>query len=93
VDRLQIERTGGLGGFGGPHLKSSGEVALSNLPAAQRAAIESLFNRSDLAAPHGAGDVPVYHITRQTPSGTQTIHVPENLAPDIVRNSVKDRLE
>jgi hypothetical protein len=95
VDRLRIEKKGGLANFGGSSakIKSQGELNLSTLPPAQRQAVESLFGRSDLVAPRGSGDVPVYHMTRETPSGTQTIQVPENLAPDVVKKSVTDRLE
>ena len=44
VDRLKIEKKGGVAGFGGHHLKSRGELALSDLSAADRAALEALFN-------------------------------------------------
>jgi hypothetical protein len=43
MDRLHIERVGGLAGFGGPHLKSRGELELSDLSPADKQAVEGLF--------------------------------------------------
>jgi hypothetical protein len=95
MDRVQIERIGGLAGFGGPHLKSRGELALSDLSAADRQAVEGLFKEPQKAAPAPPGPVHPfrYLITRQTASGPQTIEVPESAVPAVVRDSVKDVLE
>jgi hypothetical protein len=91
VDRLQIEKKGGVAGFGGPHLKSRGELALSDLSAADRAALEALFNHPQKA---GVADEHIYSITRQTPAGPQTIdNVPESAVPEALRKSVKDVIE
>ena len=95
MERLQIERVGGLAGFGGPHLKSRGEVAISDLSPADRQAVERLF-----ADPHGAQpadprerDAFRYRLTRQTPAGAQTVEVPGNAVPAALRDSVRDVLE
>jgi len=91
VDRLKIERVGGFAGFGGPHLKSRGEVALSDLSAADQKAVESLFadpNKGPAAHP-GQADSFSYRITR----GATTIEVPEHAVPSTIKNSVKDVLE
>jgi hypothetical protein len=95
VDRLQIERLGGFAGFGGPHLKSRGELALSDLSPADRQAIEDLFRDPQKAKPTHPGEADAfrYRITRQTAAGTQTIEVPGNAVPAAVRDSVKDSLE
>jgi hypothetical protein len=94
-DRLRVERIGGLAGFGGPHLKSRGEVVLSDLSLADRQAIESLFNNPQRShpSPPGAADGYRYELTRQTAAGTKTIEVSEDALPASVRDSVKDVLE
>jgi hypothetical protein len=91
VDRLKIERVGGVAGFGGPHLKSRGEVALSDLPAADQKVIDQLFAdpKKTPAARSGQADAFSYRITR----GAQTIEVPEHAVPPTIKNSVKDVLE
>jgi hypothetical protein len=91
VDRLKIERVGGLAGFGGPHLKSRGEVALSDLSSAERQSVEAMFEDPGKVppAPRGQADAFRYKITR----GTRTIEVPEHAVPATIKNSVKDVLE
>lgn len=95
MDRLEIERLGGLAGFGGPHLKSRGEMALSDLSPADRQTVDELFKQPDKAVlePLGAGDVFRYRITRHTVEGAQTIELPENAVPAALRESVRDVLE
>lgn len=91
MDRLKIERVGGLAGFGGPHLKSRGELALTDLSAADHKTVEALFANPKAAgaAPPGQADAFRYRITR----GTETIEVPEHAVPAAIRNSVKDTLD
>ena len=91
MDRLKIERVGGVAGFGGPHLKSRGEVTLSDLPAADQKTVESLFaDPGKVSAAHpGQADAFTYRITR----GGKTIEVPEHAVPSTIKNSVKDVLE
>lgn len=92
---MQVERIGGFAGFGGPHLKSRGEVVFSNLSPADRKATESLFNNPQRSQPGqvGAADVFRYRLTRQTTAGAETIEVPEDAVPASVRDSVRDVLE
>ena len=103
VDRLQIEKVGGHG-FGNPlsHLKSRGEVALSDLSPADRQTVEDLFRNLEknpecpekaVPPPRGAADFISYCITRQTAAGAQTIKVPENAVPAALRDSVRDVIE
>lgn len=94
MDRLKIERVGGIAGFGlpGSHLKSRGEVAISDLSPAERSALEAFFDGKDTPAPP-MPDAFRYRITRQTPKGSQTIEIPEDRVPTVIRNSVKDELE
>ena len=95
VDRLQIERVGGLAGFGGPHLKSRGEMALTDLSSTDKQTIERLFKDPSQAKQKNPGqsDAFRYRITRQTSAGPQTIEVPEDVVPYALRNSVKDVIE
>ena len=94
VDRLMIERVGGLAGFGlpGSHLKSKGELAVSELSTADRNAVEALFASKDTPA-QPMPDAFRYRITRHTSAGQQTIEVPEARVPAVLRNSVKDQLD
>jgi hypothetical protein len=92
VTRLRIERLGGFVGFGGPHLKSRGELALAELADADRRAIEELFANPPKAEPKSPHPVR-YSITRQTPTGSETVNVPEDAVPPVIRDSVKDTLE
>ena len=94
MDRIHIERTGGFAGFGlpGSHVHSRGEMALSELSPADRAAIDALFDRKGGADSH-MPDGFRYRITRQTAAGPQTIEVPESKVPAALRESVKDVLE
>jgi len=94
LERLQIERLGGLAGFGGPgsRIKSKGEVGMSDLSAADQRAVADLFdNKTPIPPPKP--DAFRYRITRQTAQGTQAIEVPEDVVPPALRNSVKDTLE
>jgi hypothetical protein len=95
MGRLQIERIGGFAGFGGPHLKSRGELALSDLSPADIQAVEGLFNDPQKAVPAQPGEADAfrYRLTRQTPAGTRTIEVPSNAVPKALRDSVRDVLE
>jgi len=95
VERLQIERIGGVAGFGGPHLKSRGELALSDLSPADRQAVEDLFRDPQKAAPAHPGEADAfrYRITRQTAAGAQTIELPGHAVPAALRDSVRDVLE
>lgn len=87
---LEVERVGGLAGFGGPgsRLRSHGQIDLSTLSSSDQQAIESLFSRPPADPPHP--DEFRYRLTRRTDQGPQTIEVPETRVPDPVRSAVKD---
>ena len=94
MDRITIERLGGLAGFGlpGSHIKSRGDVALSELSPADRNAVAALFDSKDKGGP-AFPDAFRYRITRQTTQGPETVEVPEHAVPEAIRNRVKDVLE
>ena len=60
MERLQIERIGGIAGFGGPHLKSRGEVRLAELSPADRQAVESLFADPQHVMPAHPGEADAF---------------------------------
>jgi hypothetical protein len=90
---LKVERVGGFAGFGGPHLKSRGELAFSKLSPADQKAVEALFaghgKTEDDAIPDGF----IYRITRAVGGKPKTITAPESLVPMALQSSVKDMLE
>jgi len=94
MSRIKVERIGGFAGFGlpGSHLKSRGEVELSELSAADRKALEVLFERKG-PAESPAPDSFRYRITRETDAGSQTVEAPEDRIPLLLRNCVKDTLD
>jgi len=89
---LRIERLGGLPGIGTPRsaLKSCGEILLSDLSQAERAAIDNLFRNPPRAGPSVARDAFRYRLSRDGAAGAETIEVPEAAVPAIVAASVKD---
>ena len=94
MSKLQVERIGGLAGFGGArsHLRSQGEIDLETLSAKDQRAVESLFKSSGKAEPSQVRDGFRYRIGRTTPGGVETIEVPEDVVPAAIRECVKDEL-
>ena len=95
--RLDVERLGGFAGFGvaRSHLKSVGTVALAQLSAVDREAIEALFRAAPRAAApkQRARDAFIYRLTCTIGGKAQTIDVAEDQVPQAVRESVRDTLE
>ncbi len=91
-DCVRVERVGGLAGFGGPRLKSAGEVAMSALSAADRKVVKAMFQET---ARSGAGkpDGFVYRITLRSGGVTKAVDVSEGRVPEAVRKCVKSTLE
>jgi hypothetical protein len=93
---LKIERIGGLAGFGLPNsrIRSSGELAISALSAADQAAVESLFeSRVNQQESPQARDAFRYRITRTKNGQDQTVEVPESAVPQTLRDCVTDKLK
>ena len=95
MSTLKIERIGGLAGFGvpGSRIKSSGEVAIAALSAADQAQVETLFK--DPAAQQKPGperDAFRYRITRVKDGKEQTVEAPEAAVPHAIKACVSDKL-
>jgi len=99
LSTVKIERVGGVGGFGGPHLKSRGELPIAELSAADQAAVNTLFAGQRKGKARGAAPNPQmrdgfsYRISRPTPNGTETVEVPESMVPAALLSSVRDTIE
>ncbi len=93
MSRLTIERLGGVGGFGGPNIKSEGQLDSSDLSPDDQAKVEKLFEGGSVPPVTNTNDVFNYRITRQKNGRSQTIQVPESLVPAVLVSSVKDSLK
>jgi len=93
-DQLKVERVGGFGGFGlpGSHLKSKGDVSISELPHDDLRVMDSLF-QGGVHSGTPKTDGFIYRITRKIGDHLKTIEVPEEHVPMSIRNCVKDTLE
>jgi len=93
MDDLEVERIGGLAGMGlsGSRLRSRGRLALSSLSAADRQAVDALFD-APAPQPDDVRDGFRYRLTRRTAAGFQTVEMPESAVPAVVSGSVRDEL-
>jgi hypothetical protein len=95
MDELEIERLGGLGGFGGgltPRVRSVGKVSLDALSDQDRGVVSKLFAAGGAPPKAGSPDEFRYRLTRTTDQGTQTIEAPAHAIPAAVEQSVRDEL-
>ena len=95
MDRLTVERIGGLAGFAGmgSKIKSRGEVSLASLGDEDRLVLDQLFKtRNHVKASKAVPDGFCYKISRNSKSGVQTIEVPEASVPLAIAQCVKDEL-
>jgi hypothetical protein len=91
---LQVERIGGLAGFGAgaSHLRSRGQVEVGTLSSQEREAIEALFQSGPKTKDSKIRDGFRYRISRTTPSGTETVEAAESAVPPAIARCVKDEL-
>jgi hypothetical protein len=93
MNRLKIERVGGLAGMGlpGSRLKSSGEQQLSALSADDQASVEAMF-RNPPQESRQMRDGFRYRITRIIDGKEQSVEVPESAVPAALKACVTDKL-
>jgi len=90
---LTVERIGGIAGFGAPgHLRSRGQIESTSLAQSDQESLERLFGARAKAKPSAMRDGFSYRISRNTPSGTETIEVSEAMVPAAIAACVKDEL-
>lgn len=91
---LQVERIGGLAGFGagGSHLRSQGQVDVASLSSEEQEAVEALFQSKPKTDSSKMRDGFRYRISRTTPSGTETVEAVESAVPPAIARCVKDEL-
>jgi hypothetical protein len=92
--RVEVERLGGLAGFGlpGSRLRSRGELDLAQLSSADSSALDALFGPPQTHA-DPSPDGFRYRLTRHDDAGTRVIEVPETDVPAALRDCVKDSLD
>lgn len=92
--KLQIERTGGLAGFGmqGSHLRSHGEIDTDKLSRQNKKVVDELFKSKKTNSDNLTRDGFTYRITKTTAQGKETIEVAEADMPAVLTACVKDEL-
>jgi hypothetical protein len=93
MDKLEIERLGGIAGFGGSgsRLRSLGTLEASQLSTSDRQSVDELFSHP-VPSGNPVRDGFCYRLTRHTKDGSQTVEVPEQHVPDAIKKSVKDEI-
>lgn len=91
--RIDIERFGGLAGYGmpGSRIRSRGYFFAKDLNPADQALLREIF-LSPAEAPTWVRDAFRYHLTRQSDCGPQTVIVAESQVPEVIRDSLHDEL-
>ena len=87
MDRLKIERRGGLTG-----LPARGEIALAKLSKADSSALAELFKKKGKLPPAPGADRFTYKVTWLSASGQKTLDIPEHLLPASIAEAVKEEL-
>jgi hypothetical protein len=97
MDKLVIERSGGLAGFSGlgSKIRSRGELNLASLCPEDQAVVEQLFkmpakDRAALKKASLTRDGFCYKISHTSKAGVQTIEAPEAAVPAALIQCVKD---
>lgn len=91
---LQVERIGGLAGFGGvgAHIRSKGQLEMDELSPEEQGVIEGLFKSRSPAKATQIRDGFRYRISRSTSGRVETIEAAEEDIPSRLVHSVKDEL-
>jgi Emfourin len=92
--KVKVERMGGLGGFGlpGSRLRSRGEIDTDHLSAADRQAVDALFEGS--AQPGSSKpDAFRYRLTcHDDTGGTRTVEAAQDQVPQSLQDCAQDEL-
>lgn len=91
--RIDIERFGGLAGYGmpGSRIRSRGYILAKDLSVSDQALLREVF-LAPTEAPTWVRDAFRYHLTRQSDCGPQTVVVPESMVPEAIRDALHDEL-
>ena len=91
---LQIERIGGLAGFGGAnaHVRSLGQLETDTLSPEHQRAVEDLFKPIGKSKATRICDGFRYRISRTLSGITETVEAPEEMVPAALTQCVKDEL-
>jgi len=91
---LQVERIGGLAGFGGAgaHVRSMGQLETDTLTPEEQRAVEDLLNSKGMAKAARICDGFRYRISRTLSGKTETVEAPEESVPTFLAQCVKDEL-
>lgn len=93
ADRLDVERLGGLAGFGGGHLRSVGSVFGHQLTADERQRMAALMSPASATPGHATPAVTDGFRYRLTLAGKAgSVEVAEATLPAVVRDCVRDEL-
>jgi hypothetical protein len=93
ADRLDVERLGGLAGFGGGHLRSVGKVWGHQLTAGERQRMADLMSPVSPTQGHATPAVTDGFRYRLTLAGQAgSVEVAEAALPAVVRDCVQDEL-
>ena len=91
---LQVERLGGLAGFGGAggHVRSMGQLDMETLSAEEQRVVEGLFQSKGMAQASEICDGFCYRISLISARRTETIQAMEVAVPIFLARCVKDEI-
>jgi len=91
---VQIERLGGLAGFGGAgaHVRSLGHLETATLTPEDQRVVEGLFKSQGISKTTRICDGFRYRISRTIAGITETIEAPAEMVPCPLAQCVKDEL-
>jgi len=94
MSKLEIERLGGLAGFGGQNsrLRSSGEIDMDALSNEDKKTVEELFLSKGKPDGNSTADAFRYRISRVTSKGVESVEAAEEKIPNAIRQCVKDKI-
>jgi hypothetical protein len=97
MDVVTIERLGGFAGFGGPNLKSEGQISFSDLSPPDQAAVTGLFEPGRKTGPAKSPPAAIpdafhYRLTRVIDGRPRSVEAPEEAVPAPLLASIRDSI-